>query len=359
MKNITKTLLALFLFTIILVACNKDDKVVKDDTPYVLEYGDFPAPDLPQDNQLTMEGVALGRKLFYEKAFSKDGSQMCATCHIQENAFTDLDRFSTGVEGFLGGRQSMAIFNMAWHSNEFFWDGRAHLLRDQSLLPIQDSLELNESLESVITKLQAIPYYNDQFIRAFGTNEINSFRISLALEQFMLTIVSNDSKYDQFLAGQVSLSPSEMNGKDLFFEEYNEFFPSTSGADCAHCHSGFNFENDQYMNNGLDADADFQDLGRYNATDNPSDNAKFKVPSLRNIELTPPFMHDGRFSTLEEVVEHYNSDIHTSSTVDPTVLNTQNTGLMLSTQDKMDLVAFLKTLTDLSITTNPAFSDPN
>jgi cytochrome c peroxidase len=150
-----------------------------------------------------------------------------------------------------------------------------------------------------------------------------------------------------------------LRGEELFFAEYNEFFPNVSGADCAHCHGGFNFENDDYMNNGLDIDADFEDLGRFNATGDPADNAKFKVPSLRNIELTPPYMHDGRFTTLEEVVEHYNSGIHNSSTVDPTVLNTQNTGLMLSSQDKADLVAFLKTLTDQSITTDPAFSDPN
>lgn len=349
------SLFVMFIFN----TCNKDNELVKDDTPYQLNYGNFPAPQIAQDNPLTIQGVALGRKLFYESALSKDGSQMCATCHVQENAFTDLDQFSTGVDGFLGGRQSMAIFNMAWHENEFFWDGRAHLLRDQALLPIQDSLELNETLANVIAKLQNLPYYKDQFVRAFGSEEITALKISLALEQFMLTIVSNNSKYDKYLAGEVALSTSELRGEELFFAEYNEFFPNVSGADCAHCHGGFNFENDDYMNNGLDIDADFEDLGRFNATGDPADNAKFKVPSLRNIELTPPYMHDGRFTTLEEVVEHYNSGIHNSSTVDPTVLNTQNTGLMLSSQDKADLVAFLKTLTDQSITTDPAFSDPN
>lgn len=359
MKRITNFSVLALVLMFAFNACNKDTELVKDDTPYVLEYGSFPAPQIAQDNPLTIQGVALGRKLFYETALSKDGSQMCATCHKQENAFTDLDRFSEGVDGFLGGRQSMAIFNMAWHENEFFWDGRAHLLRDQALLPIQDSLELNETLDNVIAKLQNLPYYKDQFVRAFGSEEITALKISLALEQFMLTIVSNNSKYDKYLAGEVALSTSELRGEELFFAEYNEFFPNVSGADCAHCHGGFNFENDDYMNNGLDIDADFEDLGRFNATGDPADNAKFKVPSLRNIELTPPYMHDGRFTTLEEVVEHYNSGIHNSSTVDPTVLNTQNTGLMLSSQDKADLVAFLKTLTDQSITTDPAFSDPN
>jgi cytochrome c peroxidase len=357
--NYKITLGALVCLIVFFTQCTKDDLVPKDLTPYLLEYGDFPAPNLPTDNPLTVEGVALGRKLFYETKLSADGTQACAACHKQTNAFTDTDRFSIGVEGLPGKRQSMAVFNMAWHTNEFFWDGRAHLLRDQSLLPIQDPLELNETLPNVITKLQQDQYYRDQFKLVFGTDEITPERLSLVLEQFMLTIVSNQSKYDKFLAGEMQLTPSEMNGKDLFFAEYNQFFPNESGADCAHCHSSFNFENDLYMNNGLNTDADFVDLGRYDATNLNSDKAKFKVPSLRNIELTPPYMHDGRFNTLEEVVAHYNSGIETSSTADPTVLNTQATGLMLTAQDKADLVNFLKTLTDYNLINNPAYSDPN
>lgn len=340
-------------------ACSKDDGITKDNTPYVLEYGDFPTPDLPEDNPLTEQGVLLGRMLFYENMLSADGSMSCATCHKQEDAFTDIRQFSIGVQGLPGGRQSMSVFNMAWHTNEFFWDGRAHLLRDQSLLPIQDDLELDETLDNVVAKLSNSTRYQEQFIRAFGSEEITSTKISLALEQFMLSIVSYNSKYDKYLAGEIQLTPSEMNGMDLFFTEYNPFFPNESGADCAHCHSSFNFENDQYMNNGLDTDADFDDLGRYEATGNPNDYAKFKVPSLRNIELTPPYMHDGRFASLEEVVEHYNSGIQTSSTADVTVLNTQGTGLMLSNQDKIDLVNFLKTLTDEELITNPAYADPH
>lgn len=355
-KAISLIIIGLIVF---FSACNKEEVIGIDETPYLLEYGDFPAPNLPEDNPLTLAGVALGRALFYETKLSADGSQSCATCHKQENAFTDLSQFSIGVEGLPGNRQSMAVFNLAWHNNEFFWDGRAHLLRDQSLLPIQDPLELNETLENVIAKLNQDQDYQELFTKAFGSDEISSEKISLALEQFMLTIVSNQSKYDKYLAGEVQLSPSEMNGKDLFFQEYNPFFPATSGADCAHCHSSFNFENDQYMNNGLDTDANFSDLGRYEATGNANDRGKFKVPSLRNIELTPPYMHDGRFATLEEVVEHYNSGIQSSATVDPTVLNTQGTGLMLSPQDKTDLVNFLKTLTDESFINDPKFSDPN
>ena len=178
------------------------------------------------------------------------------------------------------------------------------------------------------------------------------------MEQFMLSIVSYQSKYDKFLAGNLQLTASEERGRKLFFEEYNPFFPDQSGADCAHCHSGRNFENDEYMNNGLDTDADITDIGREEVTQNQNDKAKFKVTTLRNIELTAPYMHDGRFQTLEEVVEHYNSGIRTSATVDPTVMNTQSTGLLLTGQDKQDLVNFLKTLTDNTFLNNSEYASP-
>jgi len=258
----------------------------------------------------------------------------------------------------LGGRQAMAIFNMAWHDNEFFWDGRAHLLRDQALGPIENPVEMNETLENVIDKLNAKKEYTDQFIRAFGSDEITALKISLALENFMFSIVSDDSKYDRFLAGTATLTDSEERGRVLFFGEYNEFFPTTSGADCAHCHAGNNFENDLYMNNGLDTDANFIDFGREDATTAITDRAKFKVTSLRNIEVTGPYMHDGRFQTLEEVVDHYNANVQNSSTVDPALLGTTSTGLMLDVQEKTDLINFLKTLTDNTFLTNIEYSDP-
>jgi len=248
---------------------------------------------------------------------------------------------------------------MAWHSNEFFWDGRANLLRDQSLKPIEDPLEMNETLENVIAKLNDSQMYRDQFIRAFGSKEVTSEKMSLAMEQFMLSIVSYDSKYDKYLTGDDQLSDSEERGRLLFETEYNPFFPELSGADCAHCHGGANFENDQYMNNGLDVDAEFTDIGREEVTGNLSDKAKFKVPSLRNIELTPPYMHDGRFNTLEEVVEHYDLHIKQSSTLDPALIQVaDNGGLNLTDQDKVDLVNFLKTLTDQTFMNNPEYTDP-
>lgn len=329
-----------------------------DGTPYQLDIGSFPPPQLETDNKLTIQGVKLGRMLFYETALSSDGSMSCASCHRQEHAFTDTAKFSVGVRGLDGKRQAMAVFNTAWHTNEFFWDGRAHLLRDQALLPIQDELEMDESLVNVISKLDQEQKYKDQFVRAFGNNEITPLKISLALEQFMNSIVSNNSKYDQYLEGKVQLAANEERGRKLFFAEYNKFFPDSSGADCAHCHGGYNFENDRYMNNGLDPDGGFADIGREKVTQNPMDKGKFKVPSLRNIALTPPYMHDGRFQTLEEVVDHYNSGLQASTTLDPALEQTKGTGLMLSTQQKADLVAFLKTLTDHELINDKQYSSP-
>ena len=358
--------LTLFIVAAMLVfACSKSDDdteepaITIDETPYELSIGNaFPEPDLPADNPLTIQGVKLGKMLFYETMLSKDGTQSCASCHRQLDGFSDTLRFSVGVEEMEGKRQAMPIFNMAWHTNEFFWDGRAHLLRDQSLLPIQDPLEMNETLENVIAKLSDTKMYRDQFTRAFGSEEVTADKMALAMEQFMLSIVSHDSKYDRYLAGEVELTESEERGRILFETEYNPFFPEDSGADCAHCHGGVNFENDLYMNNGLDTDANITDIGREEVTMDPNDRAKFKVPSLRNIAVTPPFMHDGRFQTLEEVIDHYNSGIQESATTDQTVLNTIDTGLFLDEQDKQDLINFLKTLTDETFLTNPEYESP-
>ena len=323
-----------------------------------MEYGNLPAPDLPQDNPLTKQGVLLGKMLFYDNKLSQGEIQACSDCHRQLDGFSDTLQLSLGVREIEGRRQAMPIFNMAWHSNEFFWDGRADKLRDQALLPIQDEVEMDETLEDVIAKLSAEKDYQDQFMRAFGSEEITAEKMALAMEQFMLSIVSYNSKYDKYLAGEIELTESEERGRVLYFQEYNPFFPDDSGADCQHCHGGNNFENDQYMNNGLDTDAEFTDLGREEVTLNAADRAKFKVPSLRNIAVTPPYMHDGRFQTLEEVIDHYNEGIKESSTADPTVLNTIQTGLLLTAQDKEDLVNFLHTLTDETFLNNPEYQSP-
>ena len=356
-----KSAIILLAIAAIISACNQDPDtapVVYDDTPYTLDYGTFPPPSSPVASMLTAQKIALGRMLFYETKLSSNLTQACADCHRQEHAFTDTARFSVGAEGDLGGRQAMAIFNMAWHSNGFFWDGRSPELHDQATQPIQNPLEMNETIPSVIAKLTDDQTYKDQFIRAFGDETITEARMGEAMEQFMFTFISNDSKYDRSLAGTATLTPSEERGRQLFFSEYNAFFPNESGADCAHCHGGINFENDQYMNNGLDSEVDFDDFGRFDETDDPADRAKFKVTSLRNIEMTPPYMHDGRFQTLEQVVEHYNTAIEQSSTLNPALDATTATGLMLDTQEKDDLVSFLKTLTDETYLNNTAFTSP-
>jgi cytochrome c peroxidase len=296
--------------------------------------------------------------LFYEKMLSKNNTQACASCHLQQFAFNDTARFSIGVEGLKGKRHAMSVFNMAWNTNGFFWDGRSNLLRHQSLQPIQDALEMNETLSNVISKLQSSSTYPDQFKKAFGTSQIDTLLISKALEQFMNSIVSNNSKYDDYLAGKATLSAEEERGRFLFFTEYNPAFPNASGADCQHCHGGANFENDKYMNNGIDTDASITDIGRQKVTGMASDKAKFKVPSLRNIGITAPYMHDGRFKTLEEVVDHYNL-VKTSATLDGSFFQQlPNGGLQLTAADKAALVAFMHTLTDNKLTTDSRFSNP-
>ena len=344
--------------------CKPDDtdtgQVVEwDTTPFALTYPQhIVAPLLPLDNPLTVAKVELGRMLFHEPKLSGDESMSCATCHLQSAAFTDTAKLSVGIRGLEGHRNAMSVFNMAWNDNGFFWDGRAELLRHQSLLPIQDSLEMDETLAGAAAKLSAEETYQHAFIRAFGDDEVTAERMALAMEQFMLTITSFNSKYDRYLAGMESLTDSELRGLELFNTEYNEFFPEFSGADCQHCHGGPNFSNNQYMNNGLDEESEMTDIGRMAVTENPSHLGQFKVTSLRNIALTGPYMHDGRFNTLEEIIDHYNEGLHASSTLDPALAATMSTGLMLTAQDKEDLINFLHTLTDEQLAQETDYSSP-
>ncbi|MBP6539645.1 MAG: c-type cytochrome [Saprospiraceae bacterium] len=360
MNNKYYFFLLLIIGFVFLLSCEEDTETVNyDSSPYTFTYGGLPTPDLPSDNKLTLEGVKLGRMLFYEPLLSKDKMQSCATCHVQKDGFSDINQFSKGVEGKFGGRQAMTVFNMAWHNNGFFWDGRAPKLRDQALKPIQDPLEMNETLPNAIAKLYAVQKYKDQFKRAFQNGAIDELNLSLALEQFMFSIVSFNSKYDQFKEGKAQLTDSEERGRKLFFTEF-DVTGNVKGAECFHCHAGPNFTNDEFMNNGLDSQIDQKDIGRAKVTMLTEDNAKFLTPSLRNIELTAPYMHDGRFKTLEEVVEQYNIHVKNSPTVDFLLqYNMQPDGLKLTSQDKSDLIAFLKTLTDPSFINNAAYSKPN
>ena len=349
---------ALFFSITLLVAlgCAKTPEPVWDTAPYTLDFGGLPEPELPADNPLTVQGVKLGRMLFYETRLSGDNSMACASCHKQENAFTDTNRFSTGIDGLDGHRQAMSAVNMLWNTNGYFWDGRAQKLRDQSIIPIQDVLEMNETMENVVEKLEQDTLYIHQFFRAFGSEDISSYRISLALEQFMNSIVSYRSKYDLFLDGEATFTEEEELGMELFFEEYNPYFPETSGADCGHCHGGKNFSSQEYMNNGLDSI--YNDDGRYDVTGLESDRGAMKVTTLRNIELTPPYMHDGRFNTLEEVIDHYNEGLRNNASLNPALAMTMGTGLMLNDTDKSALIAFLKTLTDTSLIQDSRYASP-
>ena len=300
----------------------------------------FPLPDLPRDNPLIEERIALGKAIFNETALSRDGTLSCASCHVSNFAFTDARRFSLGVRGQKGTRNAMPLFNLAWKTS-FFWDGRAPSLRAQALLPIEDHTEMDETLDRVIAKLAAVKDYPPLFAAAFGTPEITAEKIGLAVEQFLLTLVACDSKFDRALSGKATLTADEQRGFELFMTEYD---PRTGqlGADCFHCHGGPLFSDHQFHNNGL---APGEDTGRFRITKLEADRGKFATPSLRNVARTAPYMHDGRFATLEEVVAHYGSGMQRSATLDPNLAKHPEGGLQLSAGDQRALVAFLRTLT--------------
>ncbi|MBC8127109.1 MAG: cytochrome C peroxidase [Gloeobacteraceae cyanobacterium ES-bin-144] len=305
----------------------------------------IPLPALPSDNPLITTRVALGEKLFHEPKLSKNNSISCASCH-QGETMSDPRKFSTGTEGQLGLRHSMPLFNLAWKSS-FFWDGRAPSLRAQALVPIQDHLEMDEKLENVTAKLKAETTYPPLFAAAFGSGEISPENIGLAIETFLLTRLSFNSKLDQSTTGKATLTDEEKRGFELFFTE-SEPRLGKLGADCFHCHGGALFTDHSFHNNGL---TPTDDLGLEKTTGKPNDRHKFSTPSLRNVVLTAPYMHDGRFATLEEVIDHYNSPVARSETLDPNLAKHPQ-GLGLSDADKAALIAFLKTLSD------PALAPP-
>lgn len=296
-----------------------------------------PLPVLPSDNPILAQRVTLGEKLFHDRQLSRNNTLSCASCH-QGDTLTDSRQFSPGVDGTHGQRHSMPLFNLAWKSS-FFWDGRASSLREQSLQPIQDPLEMDETLENVVAKLKADPEYPKLFSAAFGSGAISPENIGLALENFLLTRLSFDSKLDQSRKGKATLTPQEQRGFELFFTEFEPRL-GKRGADCFHCHGGAHFTDHGFHNNGLKTTAD---VGLEKTTGLPSDRFKFSTPSLRNISRTAPYMHDGRFTTLEEVIGHYDAPPVLSETLDPNLAK-HKTGLGLAKEDKAALVAFLKTL---------------
>ena len=318
-------------------------EIAPNATPYRFTFADyFPRPDLPLDNPLTGEGVALGSRLFFDRRLSAGNSESCATCHNPRLAFSQPRRFSRGVDGNIGIRNAMALENLAW-KDSFFWDGRAATLREQVLQPIQNPIEMHESLSTAVAKISADTDYHRLFASAFGSPDITSDKIARALEQFLLVQVSFDSKFDHVINGAARFTDEERRGFVLFNTEYDPYH-GQYGADCFHCHGGPLFQSQSFANNGLDTA--FRDLGRFNVTKRAGDEGIFAVPSLRNVAVTVPYMHDGRFRTLEEVVEHYCTGMKRSPTLDPNLAKHPDGGVPLSAEDKRALVVFLKTLTD-------------
>lgn len=337
------------------LSCKKDKEVLTNDpfaydpTPYqlILPQGfgwkQFP---IPSDNPLTVAGVELGKKLFHEKLLSANNTQSCASCHKPEFAYSDFGKqFSEGITGQKGNRNAPALFNLAWadlynlSGHRYFWDGGKGDLEQQAVGPIVNPIEMASNLVDVVSKLQQHPEYPKLFKRAFGNDSITVSKIVKAIAQFERTLISSNSPFDQAERRERQRTPSEYRGMILFNSE--------SGGDCFHCHGNLSspyFTNFMFHNTGMDEVP--QDSGLYRITGNPADIGKFKTPSLRNLVFTAPYMHDGRFKTLEEVIEFYNSGIKMSPHVDPNIAKHAVSGLHLTPQDKVDLLNFLVSLSD-------------
>ncbi|QJX47886.1 cytochrome-c peroxidase [Hymenobacter taeanensis] len=363
-------LAALLLLCLWLIGCgSKGGDEETGENPYVTTPYTLTLPsNLPQNvgvpasNPLTVEGVDLGRKLFYEPRLSRTGTQSCGSCHQQSKAFTDGLTKAIGVDGLPHSRNTMSLTNVLWETT-LNWDGAATSLEQQARLPIENPVEMHQLLADGVRKLQQSELYPPLFQKAFGTSTISEENVLKALAQFERTLISANSRYDQYLRKTGTLTPTERQGAALFNNHPGEVGGVfIRGGACHHCHfseTGL-FSSPDFFNNGLDVT--FQDAGRGGVTGLASERGKFKAPTLRNIALTGPYMHDGRFKTLEEVLDHYNEHVQTTSAfVDPNVLlsNTPNgTHLDLTITEKTQLLAFLRTLTDSAFVTDKKFSDP-
>ena len=339
------------LFVILIItSCEQDLAVEMPDlyepTIFIFEIPEgFPPPKFPADNPLTVEGISLGKKLFHDPILSGNNTMSCADCHFQNHAFSEPAKVSIGIDGIPGEFNASALINLAWNTAQF-WDGRTITLEEQALDPVVSPIELHSiSWKQVVEELSESKTYVNLFKSAFGTEDFDSTHVVKAIAQFERTLVSSNSKFDKVMRYEAAFTPSEIRGKEIF---------DTEKGDCFHCHAQPLFTNNQFMNNGLDTDEDMH-LGRMNVSGDIYDKGKFKTPTLRNIELTAPYMHDGRFETLEEVIEHYDFGGHQSNTVDP-LMKKIGIGLGLTDQDKIDLINFLKTLTDSSFVTNQNYS---
>ena len=304
----------------------------------------FPKPlyDL-EKNPITAEGFTLGRKLFYDPILSKDSSISCGSCHQQFAAFTQVDHaFSHGFNGLTGKRNAPALQNLVW-KDAFMLDGGVNHLDLQPISPITNPIEMNESLANVLKKLQRNKEYVLLFKQVYKDSIISSDKLLKSLSQFLALLISADSRYDRYKQGKDTLSKSEKKGLKLF------------RANCANCHKEPLFTDNSYRNNGLAIHPHLKDSGRFVITRLKADALKFKVPSLRNIAVTYPYMHDGRFYSLKQVLNHYTKITGLDNTVDPLLQK----GIHLNEQEKADMIAFLKTLTDKTFLKDRRFANPN
>lgn len=295
-----------------------------------------------QNNQPTKNGVSLGRMLFYEPLLSADSTISCASCHSSFTAFTHVDHnISHGIQDRIGRRNSPTLMNLAWQ-NKFMWDGAIINLDMQALAPISHPDEMGSSINEVVRRLNLDDFYKKKFKQVYGTDEITGEQVLKVISQFMLTIISANSKYDRVKNGQEQFSEQEANGYRLFV------------VNCSSCHTEPLFTNYEFVNNGLKINEEINDLGRFEITKDPTDSLKFKVPTLRNIEFSYPYMHDGRFKKLSEVLNHYTKGIQGSTTLDRRLLG----GIQMTSNEKVDLISFLLTLTDKNFLFDKRYSYP-
>lgn len=314
----------------------------------------FPPP--PNVSGMTKNGVALGRKLFYDPILSRDSSISCSHCHQQEFAFTDSGKkFSSGIQGKNLHRNTMALFNLAWFPS-YFTDGRAATLKALIRFPIHDEMEMNSNWDIILSRLRSSKMYRREFRKAYGQQKIDSNLVSDCVAQFLLTLLSNQSKYDSVIQGLAKFDSLEQDGFRLFNDQ-------TKGG-CMHCHvadgSGLGTTL-QFSNNGLDSVfqwSDYTDPGRGGFTQRESDYGKFMIPSVRNLKFTAPYMHDGRFKTLNDVLDFYSDHVHVSANVDSRMEFAHQGGNHLNQKEKESLIAFLNTMNDDRFIRNKAFSNP-
>ena len=319
-----------------LAACGGDGPTASPATeetgyPLVIPAGFSPLP-VPADNPLTVAGVGLGRRLFFDPILSVDSTVACASCHDPALAFSDAERFSRGVAGRTR-RQSMSLANVGW-APSLFWDGRAPSLEAQVLEPVVDPVEMGETWQNVEAKLRRHPDYPALFAAAFPGERITRHHVARAVAQYERTLISAGSRYDRFERGEATFDVDQALGLALYFGER---------GDCHHCHGTSLLTDNRFHNNGLDAEA--AALGRAEVTGSDADVGRFRSPSLRNVALTAPYMHDGRFATLEEVLDHYDGGMHRDARLDPLLLG-QPDPRGFSDLERDALIAFLHTLTD-------------